>query len=466
MLKYLFKFISSDCGSGKTYQLIKLILNSTGKYIIVQGTKMLCEQTFSELGNSAKIITSNQSNNVYEDVVEFLLNPTHRVLVMTDTTFLQIKDISLLKQWQIYLDDIVAFHHFATPNTTQKALIENELFYSFEVVGDNHVTAKPVTQFDDVVLENASKAFSFVKQYDHFLFNAGFFEKVGGTDIYKKEKDQLQVMSWVNLERFSGLNITFMANDFENTLVYLSSPESFTPSFLPLRERSTPLRDRLRVYYFSEIPLTASLRENSPEQFEKVLEWVNSNVTEFIFTVNTDVKDKMQKGTITKLTNGIYVPPKSRGSNAYKEYKNAVWLASMKPSPVETKQCELMFNLSFSQLVQAREKEELYQFIQRSNLRVFESDEVVEVYVFDKEQALSLSTSPIFIDLKIEKTNSNKVESTFEPLNMSEKEKSAFKRVKNFKTKDEFDKWMDKPAQKTMKDGVREHFTTKWNSLQ
>ncbi|TCW50889.1 hypothetical protein EDC53_102458 [Phytobacter diazotrophicus] len=454
------KYISSDCGSGKTHTLIQQILRTYDRYIIVQGTLQLVEQTHNDLGTVSKIITSKScTESVEKELYEFLLNPTCRVLLITDKSFLRITDLSLLRQWKIYLDDVVSFHDFATPNTNQKSLIENELFHSFEAIGDNHVTAKPVTEFNDVVLENAAKAFSFVKQYDHFLFNARFFEKVGGTNQYKQEKDQLQVMSWVNLKRFIGLDITFMANDFENTLVYLSSPESFERTTIKLRERSVPLQQRMRVHYFSDVPLTASLRSNSPEQFEKVLEWIRSNLTDYIFTVNSDQNEKV--------LNGKYVPPKSRGINDYKNYTKAVWLSSLKPSNVEVKQCELMFGLTYEQIVQARENEELYQFIQRTKLRDYESDVVVDIYVFDKQQALSLADTPIFIDLAIEVTNSAKPVSTFLPLNLSTSQKKAYQRItkEQFPTIESFNKWMNKKAQLQLNEQQRLHFVSKYNSL-
>lgn len=459
MPDYLFKYKSSDCGSGKTYSLIQEILKSTEKYLIVQGTLKLCEQTTNELGKIARSITSNNSANVYEELVAFLFNNTHRVLVITDVSFLQIKDVTLLSKWKIYLDDVVNFHHFASHNTTQKSIIENKLFHSFERVGDMHVTAKPVIKFGDVVLESASKAFSFVRQYDYFLFNARFFEKVGGTNQYEKEKDQLQVMSWVNLKRFAGLDITFMANDFENTLVYLSSPDTFKRVNTNLRTRSKSLQERMRVFYFSDIPLTKTLRINSPEQFEKVLTWVNTNLSNYIFTINGD-----QDNTVL---NGQYVPPKSRGVNEYSKYNTVVWLASMKPSNIEAKQCKLMFGLTYENLVQSREREELYQFIQRSNLRDYESDEIVDVYVFDKEQALSLSENPVLIDLEIESTNSAKDESTFIPMALSSAENSAYSRITNerYPNKQSFDKFMNKTGQAAMSEDKKKHFERKWLSL-
>lgn len=450
------KYITADCGAGKTFQLIQQVKSCTEKFIIVQGTQKLCKQTYDDINDSslAKIIISDEVSNVYESVVEFLMNTTHRVLIVCDVTFLQIKDTTLLKNWKIFLDDVVNFHNFKNINTEQKGLVEDHIFHSFEAIGNNHVTAKPVYDFSDEIVESAAGVFNFVKQYDYFLFNAGFFEKVGATDSYKKTKDQLQIMSWVNLNRFIGLDITFMAHDFEKTLVYLSSPESFEQAYFPsLRSRSKPLQERMRVFYFSHIPLTRSLRENSPEQFEKVIAWINDNVTDYIFTVNSDQN--------TKILNGKYLKPKSRGINDYINVSNAVWLASMKPSRLEQRQVELMFNITSQQITNSREYEELYQFVQRTALRHYESDSIVNVYVFDKEQAHSLSDNPTFIDLGIEVSNSS-----FEPLNMTNTEKQAFKRIKNFSTKEEFDKWMNKKSQLAMSDRVRGHFISKWNALQ
>ena len=458
------KYVSGDCGSGKTYALIQKVLNNiktnpNAKYLIVQGTLHLTQQTAQDIGNAAKLITSGTSKNVHSDITDFLLNPSHQVLVCTDIAFLQIRDNSLLKNWKIYLDDVVNFHKFTCKNTALKEEVETKLFESYEAVGTNHVTAQPQTKFDDDLIKVISTDFAYLNQYDHFLLNAGFFEKIGATDMYKEQKGQLQIMSWCDLGRYEGLDITFMANDFENSLVYLSDPTRFERTALSLRERAVPVLERMRVHYFSHVPLTATLREYSPEQFTKAIDWINSNLTDYIFTVNSD-----QKKTVL---NGTYISPKSRGINEYKEYTNAVWFSSLKPSNVEVKQCEIMFHLTYEQIVQAREREEMYQFIMRSKLRDYNSAEIVDVYVFDKEQALSLCDDPIFIDLDIKITNSAKAVSTFVPLKLSSSQKKAYERItlEQYPTRAEFDKFMNKKGQLLLTEQQRTHFIVKYESL-
>ncbi|EKL1437997.1 DEAD/DEAH box helicase family protein [Enterobacter hormaechei] len=458
--KEKFKYVSGDCGSGKTYALTQLILRSNDKFLIAQGTLNLTKQTAKDLGNIAKLITMDTSKNVQEDIIDFLLRPTHRVLIITDIAFLQIRDTSLLKNWQIYLDDVVNFHNFVTKNTELKEQVEKNLFHSFEAIEGKHVTAKPQTEFDDDLLSALAKEFTFVKQYDYFLMNAGFFEKVGATNTYKEKKGQLQVMSWVNLNRYAGLDVTFMANDFEKSLIYLASPNKFIKTDLQLRQRKTPLDQRMRVHYFSDVTLTGDFQKYSPEQFYKAVEWVNTNLNDYIFTVNGSQS--------TKVLNGTYVPPKSRGINEYKDFNKAVWFVSLKPSSVEVKQCELMFDLTYEQILHARQNEEMYQFIQRTQLRDFDSEEVVDVYVFDKEQALYLSDDPIYIDLGIELSNSTKPVSTFVAMNLTSGENSAYGRItiERFPTQQSFDKWMNKKAQLALSPEKKEYFENKYKSLQ
>jgi superfamily II DNA or RNA helicase len=72
------KYISSDCGSGKTHTLIQQIKRTDDRYIIVQGTLQLVEQTHNDLGIVSKMITSRScTESVEKDLHTFLLNPTH-----------------------------------------------------------------------------------------------------------------------------------------------------------------------------------------------------------------------------------------------------------------------------------------------------------------------------------------------------------------------------------------------------
>lgn len=448
-------YISEDCGAGKTYALIEQIKRTDDRYILVQGTLQLVQQSTEQLGTIAKVITStSHTESVEKDLHAFLLNPTHRVLVITDKAFLRISDLTLLRQWKIYLDDVVNFHTFNVINTDKKYEVENQLFKDFTKLSDQYFTAKAVTEFDDDLVRAMATCFGFVQDYDHFVMNSNFFAKigkVGNQDVYSTESKQLTVLAWVDIAKYQNLDITFMANRFEDTLIYKGNPGLFKRVVLPgLRQRKVPVSERLKVYYFSEERYSRSYREQNPDALPKVAEWINSNVTEYFYTANDDNRG---------ILNGQYIKPISRGMNTYQDYTRCVWLASMKPSPVESKQLELMFKITKEEIVQAREKENLYQFVNRSNLRDYSSTSVVEVYVFDREQALSLTDNVEYIDVGIESTEK------FEPAKLSDADYKRMGKItmKRFPDRSTFDTWMDSAVNAHLNSLQREKFYKKFD---
>jgi len=274
----------------------------------------------------------------------------------------------------VFLDDVVNFHTFNVVNTEKKFDVENNLFMDFKQYADyeQYCTATAVEEFSDDLIEAMSGAFKFVRDYDHFIMNRDFFEK-NENGFYKKFKNQLTILAWLDLEKYIGLDMTFMANDFENTLIYKGNASLFEKVELSgVRKRTVPVNDRLKVYYFSDKRLSRDYRNKNQEKVEMVIKWINNNVEDYYYTANTDNKDVL---------NGTYIKPVSRGINDYQEYTKCVWLASMKPAPVESRLLQLKFDIDRTAVVQAREMENLYQFINRSNLRDYSSERIVEVYV-------------------------------------------------------------------------------------
>ena len=463
MNKAIYKFISADCGAGKTNALIQQIKRTDDRYIVVQGTTKLVEQTTGNLGNIARMITSNNcsGSSVESDVHQFLLNPTHRALVITDKAFLQVSDLSLLRNWKIYLDDVVEFYTYRTINTELKYQIEKKLFKDIESVTDKYVTAKQVTEYtDDLLRELHNNSFSFIREYDNFIMNSNFFAKLGrvgelNADIYSNKNNQLSICAWVDLSKYKGLDITFMANKFEESLIYKGNPELFTKvNFDGLRSRVKSVDERLKVYYFSKSKkFTKTFRNENPEQVAKTIDYLNTNVTDFYYTVSGDMSKNLK---------GTYITPVSRGLNSYQDYTTCVWLASMKPSPVEITQINIMFGLSSDEIIQAREYENLYQFVNRSNIRDYASEQDVVIYVFDEEQARSLSSNPIFIDLGIDE---NVKKSDFIAVKLSDADYKRMGKItmKRFPDREKFDTWMNTKVNSHMNESQREKFYKKFD---
>ncbi|TFZ49716.1 type III restriction endonuclease subunit R [Serratia proteamaculans] len=455
----MLKYIQADCGSGKTHSLIEMTKRSNEKFIIVQSTLQLIDQTSKGLSNICTVITSSEHSNVINSTMEFLMNPTSRVLVLSEKAFLGISDISLLKNWKIYLDDVVNFHAYNIINTEKKYEVENELFRDFEEVSSQYLTAKPVLEFSDDLLNHMSNLFDFVGTYDHFVMNRNFFDKIGkagNVDVYSNDCKQLTTLAWVNISKYKDLDVTFMSNLFEETLIYKGNKELFDKVDLEgLRERVKPVRERLKVYYFSENHrLTKSFRDSHGEKLQEVYDYINANVKQpYYYTTNTRTG---------KVLNGVHIKPVSRGMNSFQDYSTCVWLASMKPSPVEAKQLELMFKITGEEITYARELENLYQFCNRSSLRKYDSTEQVVVYVFDKEQAQFLSDNIEYIDVGIDKEVVK-----FVPAKLSDADYKRLGKVtiKRFPDQESFDRWMNSTVNSHLNDLQRDKFYQKYNRV-
>lgn len=203
------------------------------------------------------------------------------------------------------------------------------------------------------------------------------------------ERVQLSILGWKELRKYIGLPVTFMGANFEKSLIYKVRPEIFEPITLDgLQQRSVPLAERLKVYYFSEnIKLSKAWKERNPSQLQRVYDYLSEVLKDqkYYWTNNNSDKQKLHKD--------YRISPDARGHNDYKDRHVCVWLACMRPDDTEAKLCELLLKITGEDIHQAREYESLHQFALRGISRQFDSTETQIVFVFDKWQAESLSTN-------------------------------------------------------------------------
>ncbi|WP_312272691.1 hypothetical protein [Pseudescherichia sp.] len=207
--------------------------------------------------------------------------------------------------------------------------------------------------------------------------------------FYEPDKVQLNILGWIDLNKYIGLPITFMGANFENSLIYKANLSLFEKADLEgLLTRTTPLNERLKVYYFSnKKKLSKGWKDNNYEKLNNVYDYLDAELKGqgFYWTNNEKDKHKLQQGT--------RISPDARGHNDYKDRHTCVWSACMRPDDTEAKLCELLLKITGEDIHQAREYESLHQFALRGISRQFDSTETQIVYVFDKWQAESLSTN-------------------------------------------------------------------------
>ncbi|HAU5429411.1 DEAD/DEAH box helicase family protein [Cronobacter malonaticus] len=387
------RYVSSPCGSGKTTALCNMInkelhiQGSAEKFIIVQNTQKLANQTAKDIDNCEVIISTskNRKKNVINSVLGFLKHPTKRALIITDKTFFRIP-VELLQGWQIWLDDVTNFHSYKCINDSSswvKGIIYNELMQEHEIVDGGtgkYLTAKKKNVKGDI-LYKISKELSVIGENDIFIMNNDYFNE--------PDKVQLNILGWIDLNKYIGLPITFMGANFENSLIYKANLSLFEKADLEgLLTRRTPLNERLKVYYFSnKKKLSKGWKDNNYEKLNNVYDYLDAELKGqgFYWTNNEKDKHKLQQGT--------RISPDARGHNDYKDRHTCVWLACMRPDDTEAKLCELLLKITGEDIHQAREYESLHQFALRGISRQFDSTETQIVYVFDKWQAESLSTN-------------------------------------------------------------------------
>ena len=164
-------YIQGDCGSSKTYMTIEMIKRTDIPYLLVHSELQLMKQSAAALGDICTIISSETHSNVEYAVNQFLKEPTHRVLIISERAFLRISDLSLLKNRKIFLDDVVNFHCYKVINTEKKHEVHKQLFTSFTDLDKQYCTAVPITRFTDDLLSDIHQRFEFIDLYDEFRMN-------------------------------------------------------------------------------------------------------------------------------------------------------------------------------------------------------------------------------------------------------------------------------------------------------
>lgn len=388
-----FKYVSAECGSGKTTSLCNMInrvLNikgSTEKFIIVQNTQKLATDTAKNF-NNCKLLISDlipRSKNVINEALDFLKTPIERVLIISDKTFFRIPT-DMLNGWQIWLDDVTNFHSFKNVNDDNqriKEIIYHDFIQEHEFLDEEkkqYLTAKKKAVKGGLINKIAQEL-SVINENDIFIMNSDYFND--------PEKVQLSILGWKELRKYIGLPVTFMGANFENSLIYKARPEIFEQINLDdLQQRKVPLTERLKVYYFSEnIKLSKSWKDINPDQLQRVYDYLSEVLDgqKYYWTNNNTDKQKLHEA--------YRISPDARGHNDYKDRHTCVWLACMRPDDKEAKLCELLLKITGEDIHQAREYESLHQFALRGISRQFDSTATQIVYVFDKWQAESLSTN-------------------------------------------------------------------------
>lgn len=394
----MFTYSSDECGSGKTRAIINYLNNSSIKGILVQNTMKLMDQSAESL-NNCRVIHTKTSTTVYEDIIEYLKSPSKQVLVISDKMFWKVGGMIPANTYEIFVDDSTSNIEYRTiteKNPAVKNLVKTEILSNIKLISEtNFSTASTKENTGGELMKELSKKFDIIRNNDVCIFNTSW--------IVEQKVKHLCITAYKDLSKYSHLNIHFCANNFEQSLIYLANKSLFSKKELDgIQQRTVPIDKRLKVYYFSESDLSKTWKSKNQDELYKVYQYLKKVLQPDSYYWTKNKADSYKVDGVEKFDLGKnFISCDTRGINSMKRFDTCIWLASLRPCETEVQQYEHLFGISGNELLRAREQETLWQFVMRGCIREFDSDKEQIVYVFSKEQAMSISTNIEKIDIII-----------------------------------------------------------------
>lgn len=458
------KFISTKCGSGKGLHMQKEINEgiSTGHqihHIIVQSTKILLEQFYTYLQhyNPEMIVSEDDfSSNLLASINTALACTEPKVLMITDKMFYRI-DPNRLIGWKVWIDDCTkSFDLFirGISDSDRDGIIKiyNKMFITgteyLEISGIENDPANK--KYKSVMINDEIKLSADVELLKEQYRTLKFYHHIAVLeDSLTGKADQLVIAGWYDLTRYvdAGINITYLANDFENSLLYKRWSHLFMEVKLPLDYVKINANDsRIDVKYFFDTTkndkgLSKEQLKKNCANIEKVQKWINDNVPADSYYWTTNDKSTFRLP-------GVRVPVVTRGLNGYTGYNTCIFMVACNAHPQAEEYLNDLFDLTREDALKEYETEQFYQFVYRTCVRNYESNERVTVYVYDDGIANSIPSGSVSkIDIGLSSLKKQNV------LNVCDELKKLFKNWKNkwnhkADTMHRFEKWVKKTIKK------------------
>ncbi|WP_313128798.1 DEAD/DEAH box helicase family protein [Pseudescherichia vulneris] len=401
------KFISGEPGTGKGVHIKTEIFNSPHKrFLIVQPTKELIDEFSKDILDAVIIHTGTHGSDLLTEINKQLSSTKPCVMFITDKMYYRI-DLYRLMGWTIFIDDCVDFCNVISRNKSTQDNIEavyEKMFITgdyIEIEGEGGELDHMYLTYDLCPIENISQdlqdAWKHYKQLD-------MYHRKG---IYKESLNLKynKVILWGDYDiaqytdRQYNLDITYLANNFEQTLLYKANKEKFVQVHYnkTFKENNN---SRIVMNYFmkdEKFGLSKSIMKNQKATIDKIEKYITDNVSNYYWTINNDEE-------ITFSLSGKKIGCNQRGINTLMDYTSAVFMAAMNPSDVVVPHYNNLWGLDSTDLVNQWTYETLNQFVYRGIVRNYNSDEAMNVYVFDEVTAHTIQGANYnYIDLGLTK---------------------------------------------------------------
>ncbi|EMA9489927.1 TPA: hypothetical protein U5E00_003827 [Yersinia enterocolitica] len=412
-------YISKKCGSGKGVYLQKEIETQVEHFdnyhLVVMPTKILIEQFknyFLEFCDSVTVIVSDDDVNYNENVQllprinQVLQTKTYNIVMITEKMFYRIEP-SRLCDWNVWIDDCNKFcdlkiRGIREDDKEEILSIYNKLFLTSNSYAEISSCANDPVNFKYKKVEmnlniNLSEDMKgLINVYQTMKF---YHEVVILEDSLLGKVNQLVLAGWYDLTRYvdESINITYLSNDFESSLLYKRWSHLFQEVSITV-ENETKIKDndlRIDVKYFFDCTktdrgLSKIMLENQLDGNVKLVQDYLESILQhnnYYWTTNNNSKFVLSgKNKIT---------PNQRGMNHLKDIDVCVFMAAMNAHPNSSEYLSDLFDFTIEDMIREFEIETMYQFIYRSVVRDYVSSKRVTVYVYDSEQANAFSSGSV-----------------------------------------------------------------------
>lgn len=394
--------MSGQPGTGKGNHIKQEIKSKPGRYMIVQPTIELITEFSRGMVNTKVLHSESFKGDLLTEINMHLSKEEDATIFITDKMFYKI-DLHRLRGWKIFIDDCVDFCTVLSRNKGQDNIeaIYEKMFITgsaIEIDGEGGTLDKMYLSFDMCPYENVSddmqKAWEFYNQL------SAYHRRGIWVDSLSTKSDKIVVWGDYDISAFADpaneLDITYLANDFEQSLIYKAHQDKFRKVEYTKTHWKENNNSRLVVNYFIEgnrNGLSKNIMKNKTREVDAIAKYINANVTNYYWTKNED-------NEISFSLNGEKVSVVTRGINTLQGYTSCAWFAAMNPSDVTVPHYMNIWDLTSADLRNMWTYETFNQFVYRGIIRDYNSTDVMNVYVYDDVTAHTIPSATYnYIDI-------------------------------------------------------------------
>jgi hypothetical protein len=409
-LTIIIEYSAALCAAGKTEYACNLIASQPGKYLLAVDRREVIDTRIARINEKAtaydtypvfRPIYSPDEGRFESGVIGVRRalreqptkdNDTPHVVVICTHEALTSSDLSTYEGWTLIVDECPNLWGFGEMSCPVSWIVM-EAFFGLEPLGDgwSRITIKRDAPSPGQSTQDSMISDEFVDTYRRWEINRPIIK----LEAWKDAADG-RTFSWHSVwdaEKLTPFSrVLILANCFEESITYKLLEHSGC-ELVPfaINDNQVWLPRSVHIRYFAKDHQAGTgfwTNKTDPGgalALDKINRWMaaNTDSENHIWSCNLNAK--------TLNLPGRKLRPKVSGADEYKRFSCASFIYSAKPTKLE-EEAFALHDISRADIIRAREREDLVQFLGRTSWRVPDSQGEIDFRVYDHEQALFLES--------------------------------------------------------------------------